>query len=370
MKKENKEKNRKLDLPKGVPPLTTYYMYITGGCNLACRHCWIDPTFHRDGGSGECLDYDLFKIAVDESLSLGLNRIKFTGGEPLLHSDFNRMADYATEKSIQCDLETNGTLITKQLAFNLKQKTSVRTIAISLDGSCSSTHDYLRNVQGCFDDSIKGIKYLTEAGYRPQVIMSLYPDNAEEIESLIDLSIKLGCGSVKFNIIQSSGRGEKLKKSGGLLSIEKLVQLGNWIEHDLQKKYAIHLFFSWPMVFHSIKRLGKGSGENCNIFYVLGILSLGDLAMCGIGTQEKDLVYGTLGRDRVRDVWCSSPGLMKLREVVPGHLEGICGQCLFKNRCLGTCVAQNYHATGSLTAPFWFCHQADEAGLFPNKRKK
>ncbi len=35
---------RKLDLPEGVPPLTSLYMYIAGSCNLACRHCWISPT--------------------------------------------------------------------------------------------------------------------------------------------------------------------------------------------------------------------------------------------------------------------------------------------------------------------------------------
>ena len=34
-----------LDLPDGVPPLTSLYLYIAGSCNLACRHCWITPRF-------------------------------------------------------------------------------------------------------------------------------------------------------------------------------------------------------------------------------------------------------------------------------------------------------------------------------------
>ncbi len=28
-----------LALPEGVPPLTTFYLYLTDGCNLHCRHC-------------------------------------------------------------------------------------------------------------------------------------------------------------------------------------------------------------------------------------------------------------------------------------------------------------------------------------------
>jgi hypothetical protein len=39
-----------------------------------------------------------------------------------------------------------------------------------------------------------------------------------------------------------------------------------------------------------------------------------------------------------------------------------------KTRCLGLCVAQNYYSKGSLWAPYWFCEQAEEAGLFPTSR--
>ena len=358
----------KLQLPEGVPPLTTYYMYITGGCNLACRHCWISPTFEQDGGTGKCLDYELYKLAIEEALPLGLGRIKFTGGEPLLHPDFRRMVDLAAENGLKTNLETNGTLITRKLARHLKEKTSMFSVAVSLDGVSAATHDYMRNVPGSFEMARRGVDYLVDAGYKPQVIMSLFPDNVDEIEPLIQWAENVGCGSVKFNIIQSSGRGKQLKENDGLLPIEDLVRIGNWVEKDLQKRFPIPLFYSWPMAFHGIKRLHSDLGANCNIFYILGILSSGDMAMCGIGTQEKELIYGRLGKDKVAEVWASSPGLLQLRELIPGQLEGICSQCIFKNRCLGACAAQNYHSTKRLTAPFWFCNQADESGIFPSNR--
>jgi hypothetical protein len=49
-------------------------------------------------------------------------------------------------------------------------------------------------------------------------------------------------------------------------------------------------------------------------------------------------------------------------------LEGVCGECLFKFQCLGSCVAENYHQSQRLTAPFWFCQQAQEAGVLPLQR--
>jgi radical SAM protein with 4Fe4S-binding SPASM domain len=102
----------------------------------------------------------------------------------------------------------------------------------------------------------------------------------------------------------------------------------------------------------------------------MGILSSGLMAMCGIGTQEKDLIYGQLGVNNVSDTWINNLGLIKLRKQIPEQLQGICNNCLFKNRCLGACVAHNYHAEKKLTTPFWFCEQAVKNGLFPVTRMR
>jgi len=67
-------------------------------------------------------------------------------------------------------------------------------------------------------------------------------------------------------------------------------------------------------------------------------------------------------------VWQDNAILKALREGLPHRLEGVCGRCLMKGRCLGSCIAQNYYSKGSLWAPNWFCEQAEEAGLFPTSR--
>lgn len=358
-----------VQLPEGVPPLTTYYMYITGGCNLACRHCWITPTYERNGGTGRCLDYGLYQLAVEQAMPLGLTSVKFTGGEPLLHPDFVRMVDYATEKGLRAWLETNGTLITRELAHHLKEKTSLNFASVSLDGATAATHDNMRMVPGSFEMAQCGVCYLVEAGYKPQVVMSLYPGNVDEIEGLCEWAQEVGCGSIKFNIVQPLGRGARMGQRGELLSVEQLVQLGQWVQKDLKNRVSIPLYYSWAMAFCGIRHLQDGRDGTCNIHRILGVLSTGHLAMCGIGTQEKGLIYGCLGVDDVREIWTSHPLLLRMRESLPDQLEGVCGQCILRKRCLGGCVAQNYYASGRLTAPFWFCRLADEVGLFPSSRR-
>jgi SynChlorMet cassette radical SAM/SPASM protein ScmF len=359
----------RIQLPEGVPPLNTYYVYLTGGCNLACRHCWIAPTFQPNGGTGGHLDYNLFALAIDEGLPLGLNSVKLTGGEPLLHPDFVRMVDLLREKELGLTIETNGTLMTESLARYLKDKSTLGLISVSLDGANSETHDSFRGVKGSFERACQGIRNLVDLNCRPQLIMSVHSGNVEEIESLVRLAESLGAVSVKFNIVQSVGRGHRMSERGEILEIEKLIEMGIWVERALQPQVKIPLLYSWPLAFRTLRRLTiEGSGGFCSVFNLLGILPTGHLAMCGIGTQVPELCYGQLKVDHVADVWSSSPILVEMRHKLPYQLEGVCSKCLFQKMCLGYCVAENYFSEMKLTAPFWFCHQADMKGLFPPSR--
>lgn len=360
---------QKKQLPEGIPPLRQFYFYLTAGCNLACRHCWLSPKYQPDGGTGGHIDLDLIKLAIEEGQPLGLQSVKLTGGEPLLHPDFVKIVDVLREKKMGLTIETNGTLMTQDLAYYLKNNSTLAHISVSVDGAKSATHDPFRGVKGSFEKACNGINYLVEAGYRPQVIMSLHFGNVDEIEELVRLAEKMGAGSVKFNLIQPTGRGEAMTERNQVLDIQKLVQVGKWVEKDLQKRITIPLIFSWPMAFYSLKRLLElKNNPTCGIFGILGILSTGHFAMCGIGVEVPELIYGKLGVDNLAEAWCNHPTLVSLRRDLPDNLEGVCGDCLFRIQCLGNCVAENYYQSHRLTSPHWFCHQAKQAGLFSSER--
>lgn len=358
----------RIELPASCPPLNTYYVYLTEGCNLACRHCWLSPKFQQDGGTGGHLDYDLFALAIEEGLPLGLRSVKLTGGEPLLHPDFIRMVDLLKEKEVGLTVETNGTLLTESLARYLKEKSTLGHISVSIDGAEAETHDDFRGVEGSFEQACQGVRYLAEAGYRPQVIMSLHQGNVDQIEALVRLAEEMGAGSVKFNLIQPTGRGELMAERSQTLDLYRLLDVGERIENELQKQVPFQLIYSWPIAFFSLRRLLNGKSGTCNLLNILGVLPTGYLAMCGIGVHIPELCYGRLGDDRVADVWVSNPTLITLRSNLPRGLQGCCADCIFRDRCLGHCVAENYFVSKQLTAPYWLCQMAMEAGVFPVSR--
>ena len=160
-------------------------MYIAGSCNLACRHCWISPTYEPDNSKGQFLKLEYVKKAVTEAKPLGLQSVKLTGGEPTLHPQFHEIVEYIDNEGIKILIETNGTLIDEDFAVFLKSKQNIVFISVSLDGATAETHEALRDVTGSFELAIKGIKSLAQAGFKPQMICTLYKGNVHEIENIV-----------------------------------------------------------------------------------------------------------------------------------------------------------------------------------------
>jgi SynChlorMet cassette radical SAM/SPASM protein ScmF len=115
----------------------------------------------------------------------------------------------------------------------------------------------------------------------------------------------------------------------------------------------------------------EGDGcSSCGILGILGVLANGSYALCGIGENVPELIFGHAEADRLEDVWKTTGVLNELREGLTDRLEGICGNCLMKDMCLGSCIAQNFYRSNRLWAPFWYCEEARKARLFPGTRMR
>lgn len=351
-------------------PLRSLYFYLTEGCNLRCRHCWIAPKYQTASRTYPALDFELFESIVEQAKPLGLVGVKLTGGEPLLHPEVSKILELIRAAELRLTLETNGVLCTPPLARQMAD-CKKPFVSVSLDGAEAETHEWMRGVSGCFEAALEGTRNLAEAGLKPQIIMSLARRNKEQIEPLVRLAESLGAGSVKFNIVQPYARGEQMRSRRETLDLEELVELGEWVERDFSARTSLRLVFSHPAAFRPLGGLfgkGRSGASGCGILGILGVLSDGSYAMCGIGETVPELVYGHAATDRLRDVWRDTPLLLELREGFPRRFEGICGKCALRDICLGYCVAQNYYTCGSLWTSNWYCEESRQKGLFPESR--
>jgi len=356
-------------LEKRTFPLQMIYFYLTKDCNLRCRHCWISPDFQSATTSTSYLPAGLFKSVIEEAKPLGLSGVKLTGGEPLLHPDILKILEIVKTEGLSLNIETNGVLCTPEIARAIAACKQV-SVSVSLDGTTAATHEWVRGVDGCFEDALQGIKNLVTAGIRPQIIMTIMRHNLGQVREMIGFARSISAGSVKFNIVMPTSRGKAMHETGETLTIEELVALGADLEKTTVKNEKLKVIHSHPLAFRPLGNMfgRQGSCGICNIQHILGVLADGTYALCGIGEEISELTYGNAKTDKLIDVWEKAPFLRELRAGLPSRLEGICGECMLKNMCLGSCIAQNYYRTKNLWAPFWYCEAARNNGLFPQSR--
>lgn len=358
---------------EGRWPLNQLYFYLTEGCNMRCRHCWLAPKYEGKATlEHPSLDFDLFKDIVAQGKKLGMTGVKLTGGEPLLHPRIAEIIEHIGMEKLDLTMETNGVLCSPELA-GILARNRARHVSVSIDGADAATHEWVRGVKGSFARATQGVRNLVAAGIRPQIILSVMRRTRPQMEKIVRLAEKLGASSVKFNIVMPTERGKMMQERGETLSLQELIATGAWVENELSKKSKLRLFFHHPAAFRPLSMLFGHDGDGCGccgIFGILGVLGNGDYALCGIGESVPELNFGNARRRKLADVWKKNRTLNAIRRGLPDKLKGVCGQCLMKRICLGSCIAQNYYSSRDLFAPFYYCEQAHAAGLFPESRLK
>ena len=145
-------------------PLLNLRIALTQNCNLHCEYC------HREGE--EKLTENPAEMTVEEivrivriAVSLGISKVKLTGGEPLMRRDITEIVEGIAAISGLEDLSmtTNGTLL-DSLAEELHAK-GLKRVNINLPTLNEAVYKKLTG--GRLENVLKGVKAAVEAGLYP-----------------------------------------------------------------------------------------------------------------------------------------------------------------------------------------------------------
>lgn len=159
---------------------------ITENCNSRCITCNAWEIKYDN----ECSTLE-FENIMKQIRQIGIEQIRFTGGEPLLREDIGDLIKKARHlgfKSIA--IQTNGLLLSRK-AEELVES-GITTVSVSVDG-IGETHDRIRGIPNGFDKSIEGIKKLSKIAYNKKmkvnvgISTTLSSLNTKEVPDLIKL---------------------------------------------------------------------------------------------------------------------------------------------------------------------------------------
>lgn len=285
-----------------------------------------------------------------------------------MRDDIVDILEYAADKGLRSRVETNGTLLDGEAIERLARIDGFQA-CVSLDGATPETHAKLRGSREVYHSTVRAIEGLAKRGVLTEIITVVHRGNVDEIEAISAMADELGIGLHKINQLNDAGRGTDMVEAGEALSIKEVLEFNHFVENHLNVKYSTAVRFDIPIVFQSPEIIRKFAGSYCSIQNLLGVLSDGRLSTCGIGEEIEELVCANVREATVREVWEGNQTLIAIRRDVESEREGLCQRCMFKRYCVGGyCRALAYARYGSFRAPYPFCQDSFEVGLFPASR--
>jgi 12,18-didecarboxysiroheme deacetylase len=192
-----------LQFSKDKKPVIVWNM--TRRCNLKCAHCYA----HATGMSGtDAISTSQAITMIDDLAAYGAPVMLFSGGEPLAREDLPDLARHATQKGMRAVISTNGTLIGKDKARELKA-VGLSYVGISLDG-LEDVHDRFRRVPGAFKNALDGIANCQAEGLKVGLRFTINKRNVAEIPGIFRLLKNLDVPRACFYHLVYSGRGSDL----------------------------------------------------------------------------------------------------------------------------------------------------------------
>ena len=289
---------------------------LTDDCNFRCIYC--TPTediqcFSRQElmTSDEILE--IAKIFADS----GTNKIRLTGGEPLVRSDFSEIVGKLSQLPVELTLTTNGVLLHKYITL-LKQN-GVKSVNISLDTLNKERFKSItkRNAFSQVRENI--LLYLKEDFHVKLNVVVMKGINDKEVSEFITLTQNLPLHVRFIEFMPFSGNRweqssvvtieEMLTTIKKQFSIEKIRDL----KHDTSKKYKVG---GYKGTFAFITTMSHPFCSDCNR---MRLTADGQMKNCLFGKEKFDILSVLRAGGDIRPV--ISKGLMRKYEKMGGQFE-------------------------------------------------
>jgi len=169
-------------------PLLNLRIAITQRCNLRCDYCHKEGEENRTQGIAEEMSVDEIVRIARIAVSLGISRIKLTGGEPLMRKDICEIVKgiAAIPDVKDLSMTTNGTM----LAFQAQELRAcgLRRVNISLPTLNAETYSKL--TEGRIENALEGVKAAVAAGFCPVKLnmVVLNGINVDAVQEMMDFA--------------------------------------------------------------------------------------------------------------------------------------------------------------------------------------
>ena len=210
---------------------------LTPRCNFNCRMCYVHlkpeqiPQYGR-----ELMAKEWIRIA-QEAKEAGTTWLCVTGGEPLMHPEFETIWKELTQMGFFITLQTNASMIQGKIE-KLFEKYPPRTAKITLYGSNDEIYESVCKVKEGFKRVDRGIRTLCEMKIPVQLVSTVIKQNDEDVKKMADYAFSHRLPWIVTYSIKDSCRGANSEAKNVRVGTKSKVisSQGKTLTMDLNRK--------------------------------------------------------------------------------------------------------------------------------------
>lgn len=321
------------DYFKEHPTLFTLQMDITQACTERCRHCYVpeyNPLF---------LPFEKICRVVDEFREMGGLSITLSGGECMMHPDFEKIVRYIRSKDCIVAILSNLTLCNDEKITVLKEADA--TVQVSLYSMMPSVHDAVTRRKGSWRETTDAIMRLRLADIPVRISCPCMQINYRDYPAVIKFaeSLKMSAQTDFIMIAKADGDCSNLCNRLTLPQTRELLRDVILKAVPMESEY-----------FNPGKKAEMPSPEEWKKQKICGA---GIDSMCLNANGEyypcpgfAGMPLGNCYEQSLEEVWLRSPAIRKLR-AVRGASFPKCAECKDRDYC-SICMCRNFNETGDL----------------------
>lgn len=323
--------------------LTELKLEVTYECPLACIHCSSEssPVALPKIELKKCL------LILSEAAAMGVKKVAFSGGEPLLYKDILSVTKAAVTAGMHTTIYTTGNVPDLKVIFNKLKSLGLHSLAFSLFAANSKDHELITRRIGSFENTIKAIKYAVSLGIESEIHFVVFKRNYKFLNEIVKLAKHLNIEKVSVLRFVPQGRGQLIINQ--ILNKEEFLELKCEIEKIRNSNFNIRtgsplnfLFVNEiPFCNSGLNRLLIDAELNispCDAFKQITSSEI-------VGNSD----FSNLKEVSLKEVWSKSPYLVAIRKFLESDYEEPCTSCNDLQKCLSGCLAQKVIKYGELS---------------------
>jgi len=319
-------------LPERDSPVLVFWE-LTKACPLACRHCRAVAQPQRHPLE---LTTQEGKDLMDQIKAMGTPLLILTGGDAMARPDLLELIAYGVGRGLRVSLAPSATAQLSKDFLERARALGTGRLSLSLDGSTPQVHDTFRGVAGSFQQTLKAMERVKEAGLPFQVSTTLTRHNLHDLPDLATFVAASGAMLWDLFFLVPTGRAQK---DDGI-SPQQHEQVYRWL-YRLSLEAPFEIKTTAAEAYRRVvlqqggnNRAWVNDGRGC-----LFVSHTGEVNPSGF----LPLPAGNVRESPLAQLYRHSPIFRELRD--PERLKGKCGVCRYRITCGGS-RARAYALTG------------------------